>query len=137
MLRIEEANRKAIEGMFAGEPVLVDLIPAAEAIPQLKDRMILHAGPPVEWERMCGPMRGAIMGIAVFEGWADSLEVAEAKASAGEFEFHPNHMRSPHPLRAAWLQMHSRSCSSSEQSSAAIDFGLVGFFGADTVRSPE
>ena len=91
MQRIEAANQKGIERMFAGDPVLVDLIPAAEAIPQLKDRMILHAGPPVEWDRMCGPMRGAIMGIAVFEGWADSLEDAEAKASAGEFEFHPNH----------------------------------------------
>ena len=91
MQRIEKANQQAIERMFAGEPVLVDVIPAAEAIPQLKDRMILHAGPPVEWGRMCGPMRGAIMGIAVFEGWADDLDDAEAKAAAGEFEFHPNH----------------------------------------------
>ena len=91
MQRIEKANQQAIERMFAGEPVLVDVIPAAEAIPQLKDRMILHAGPPVEWGRMCGPMRGAIMGIAVFEGWADDLDDAEVKAAAGEFEFHPNH----------------------------------------------
>ena len=91
MQRIEKANQQAIERMFAGEPVLVDVIPAAEAIPQLKDRMILHAGPPVEWGRMCGPMRGAIMGIAVFEGWADDLDDAEAKAATGEFEFHPNH----------------------------------------------
>ena len=91
MQRIEKANQKATERMFAGDPVLVDVIPAAEAIPQLKNRMILHAGPPVEWDRMCGPMRGAIMGIAVFEGWADDLDDAEAKAAVGEFEFHPNH----------------------------------------------
>ena len=91
MQLIEKANQQAIERMFAGDPVLVDVIPAAEAIPQLKDRMILHAGPPVEWGRMCGPMRGAIMGIAVFEGWADDLDDAEAKAAVGEFEFHPNH----------------------------------------------
>ena len=91
MQRIEEANQQAIERMVTGDPVLVDVIPAAEAIPELKDRMILHAGPPVEWVHMCGPMRGAIMGIAVFEGWADDLADAEAKAEAGEFEFHPNH----------------------------------------------
>ena len=91
MQLIEKANQQAIERMFAGDPVLVDVIPAAEAIPQLKDRMILHAGPPVEWGRMCGPMRGAIMGIAVFEGWANDLDDAEAKAAVGEFEFHPNH----------------------------------------------
>ena len=91
MQRIEDANQQAVERMVTGDPVLVDVIPAADAIPELKDRMILHAGPPVEWGRMCGPMRGAIMGIAVFEGWADDLDDAEAKAAAGEFEFHPNH----------------------------------------------
>jgi hypothetical protein len=91
MQRIEDANQQAVERMVTGDPVLVDVIPAAEAIPELKDRMILHAGPPVEWVHMCGPMRGAIMGIAVFEGWADDLADAEAKAATGEFEFHPNH----------------------------------------------
>ena len=91
MQRIEEANQKAIDRMVAGDPVLVDVIPAARAIPALKDRMILHAGPPIEWSRMCGPMRGAIMGIAVFEGWADDLAEAGSMAAAGEFEFHPNH----------------------------------------------
>ena len=91
MQRIEEANQQAIDRMVAGDPVLVDVIPAARAIPALKDRMILHAGPPIEWGRMCGPMRGAIMGIAVFEGWADDLAEAESMAAAGEFEFHPNH----------------------------------------------
>ncbi len=91
MQRIEEANQRAIDRMVAGDPVLVDVIPAARAIPALKDRMILHAGPPIEWSRMCGPMRGAIMGIAVFEGWADDLVEAESMAAAGEFEFHPNH----------------------------------------------
>ena len=91
MQRIEEANQQAIERRVAGDPVLVDVIPAAKAIPALKERMILHAGPPIEWDRMCGPMRGAIMGIAVFEGWANDLADAESKATAGEFEFHPNH----------------------------------------------
>ena len=91
MQRIEKANQEAIDRMVAGDPVLVDVIPAARAIPALKDRMILHAGPPIEWSRMCGPMRGAIMGIAVFEGWADDLAEAASMAAAGEFEFHPNH----------------------------------------------
>src|ERR1700716_2667723 len=77
--------------MLAGEPALVDVVPAATAIPELADRVILHAGPPIEWERMCGPMRGAVMGIAVFEGWAKDLDDAAAKAAAGSFSFHPNH----------------------------------------------
>src|SRR5215204_4062282 len=53
--------------------------------------MILHAGPPIGWDRMCGPMRGAVMGIALFEGWAKDLDDGGTNASAGGFSFHPNH----------------------------------------------
>lgn len=91
MKSIEQANQDALARMLAGEPHLVDVIPAAQAIPELTDRTILHAGPPVGWERMCGPLRGAVMGIAVFEGWATDLDDAAAKAAAGAFAFAPNH----------------------------------------------
>jgi hypothetical protein len=89
--QIEAANKKALERMLSGTPVLVDVVPAHEAIPNLQDKMILHAGPPISWERMCGPMRGAIAGIAVFEGWATDLAEAECMARDGAFDFHPNH----------------------------------------------
>ena len=91
MEKIESANQEALRRMLAGDPVLVDVISAFEAIPDLREHMILHAGPPIEWDRMCGPMRGAVTGIAVFEGWAPDLEAAADMAAAGEFEFHPNH----------------------------------------------
>ena len=91
MKLIEDANAEALSRILAGNPMLVDVIPASEAIPELTGRMILHAGPPVEWGQMCGPMQGAVMGIAVFEGWATDLLDANARAEAGEFEFHPNH----------------------------------------------
>lgn len=91
MKHIEDANAESLNRMFSADPVLVDIVPATEAIPGLKDKMILHAGPPVDWENMCGPMRGAVTGIAVFEGWAADLEDAAAMAADGQFEFHPNH----------------------------------------------
>ncbi len=91
MEKIEQANQQAVRRMLEGDPVLVDVIPAAEAIPKLGERTILHAGPPIEWARMCGPMRGAVTGIAVFEGWAPDLKTADAMAESGEFSFHPNH----------------------------------------------
>jgi hypothetical protein len=92
MKLIETANAEAVRRILSGDPVLVDVVPAGEAIPELKiGRKILHAGPPIDWSRMCGPMRGAITGIAVFEGWADDLGDAERKAASGAFEFHPNH----------------------------------------------
>jgi uncharacterized protein DUF1116 len=89
--RIDEANRETLRRMLAGEPVLVDVIPAAQAIPELSKHTILHAGPPISWERMCGPMRGAVQGVAVFEGWAADLDDAARKAAGGDFAFHPNH----------------------------------------------
>jgi hypothetical protein len=91
MERIEQANEEALRRMLAADPVLIDVIPAAEAIPALRENMILHAGPPIAWDRMCGPLRGAVAGIAVFEGWASDLDRAAEMAASGGFEFHPNH----------------------------------------------
>lgn len=88
---IEQANQDALRRLLSADPVLIDVIPASEAIPALKNHMILHSGPPIEWADMCGPMQGAIAGIAKFEGWATSLEDAVQKATAGAFDFHPNH----------------------------------------------
>jgi len=92
MQRIETANQKALEIMLKADPVLVDVVPAEQAIPALATGMkILHAGPPISWDRMCGPMQGAIAGIAVFEGWAENLDEAVKRAAKGDYEFHPNH----------------------------------------------
>jgi hypothetical protein len=88
---IDQANQEAFRRIVGGEPILVDVVPASHAIAELADRVILHSGPPIGWDRMCGPMRGAVMGIAVFEGWASDLGDAETKAAAGSFSFHPNH----------------------------------------------
>lgn len=89
--RIEAANAEALRRLLAAEPVLLDVVPAHEAIPELGDRTILHSGPPLEWGRMCGPMRGAVMGAAVFEGWAPSLAEAERLAATGAIRFQSNH----------------------------------------------
>jgi hypothetical protein len=89
--RVAAANREALSRMLAADPVLVDVQPAGEAIPELGEHMILHAGPPVAWQEMCGPMRGAVAGAIVLEGWARDLEAAGALAASGEIAFHPNH----------------------------------------------
>jgi hypothetical protein len=60
-------------------------------IPELKERLILHAGPPIEWARMCGPMQGAISGAVLYEGWAKDLDAATSLAASGGVQFQPNH----------------------------------------------
>ena len=91
MKLIDDANKQALARILEGEPKLVDVLPARQVLAGLKDRMILHAGPPITWDRMCGPMRGAVAGAIVFEGWASDLKAAAELAASGGVEFHPNH----------------------------------------------
>ena len=90
--RVEQANRSVLDKILAADPVLADVRRAGELIPELDSRrLMLHAGPPLEWARMCGPLKGAICGAIVFEGWASDLGAAEKLAASGGIEFAPNH----------------------------------------------
>ncbi len=88
---IAAANREAIARLFAAKPVLVGLKRAREIIPGMTEDTILHAGPPIEWERMCGPMRGAIVGALLYEGRAADADSAEALAASGQIRYAPCH----------------------------------------------
>ena len=92
-MSIGSANRECLERIQNGKPVLHDLRPAIEVIPGMTERTVLHAGPPVTWDRMCGPMRGAITGACIFEGWARTPDEAEALAAGGELVFDSCHNR--------------------------------------------
>lgn len=89
--RINAANVEALRRIVAADPVLVDVAPASEVIPGMRDRLILHAGPPVDWARMCGAQRGAAIGMCLFEGWAQDAAEAERLLAAGEIALEPNH----------------------------------------------
>jgi hypothetical protein len=89
--KIESANKEGIRRILSAKPFLVGVKPAIEVLPGMKRRSIFHAGPPIEWRRMCGPMKGAIVGTMIFEGWANSWEEAEKLAVEGEIELSPNH----------------------------------------------
>jgi hypothetical protein len=89
--KIEAANAEAVKRINAADPVLVDIAPAGEVIPGLRDRMILHSGPPIDWQRMCGAQRGAMIGAALFEGWGKNIDEATRLLESGEILFEPNH----------------------------------------------
>ena len=89
--RVAAANKQAVERILASRPMLVDIRPAAEALPGMGPRTILHAGPPIAWPEMCGPARGAVIGAILYEGWADTPEAATALAGRGEISFAPCH----------------------------------------------
>jgi hypothetical protein len=88
---IDAANRTAVERMMAARPILTGLEPARSVIPGMKDNLVLHAGPPIEWERMSGPLRGAVIGALLYEGLATDEKGAVGMVEAGEVEFAPCH----------------------------------------------
>ncbi len=88
---VDAANKIAVDRMLAAHPVLVDVQPARDVIPALQKRKLLHAGPPINWERMCGPMRGAVIGACIYEGWAKDEAEAVAMARSGVLDFEPCH----------------------------------------------
>jgi Protein of unknown function (DUF1116) len=89
--RVEAANSAALTRLVSADPVLVDVAPAGEVVEGLEGRMILHAGPPIAWERMCGAMRGSVIGLVLWEGWASTPEDAAKLLAAGAIRLEPNH----------------------------------------------
>ncbi|MEK6255673.1 MAG: DUF1116 domain-containing protein [Gemmatimonadales bacterium] len=88
---ISEANKTAVDQMMTARPLLKGVATARDVIPGMRDGLILHAGPPIEWERMSGPLRGAVIGALLFEGLAADEAEAGAVVERGEVEFAPCH----------------------------------------------
>lgn len=96
MVDIEKANAYVVERFMEARPVVTTMAKAIEVVPGIHDNMLLHAGPPVTWERMSGPMKGAMIGACIFEGKAKKPEEAEKLLASGKIEFSPcnDHMSS-------------------------------------------
>jgi hypothetical protein len=90
-MNIDAANQRAVERMMEARPVLVGVATASDVIPGLNERRLLHAGPPIAWEAMSGPLRGAVIGATLFEGWAADADEAAELAAAGAISFDPCH----------------------------------------------
>jgi len=86
-----EANKVGVERIINSQPVLFDIGRAIDVIPGMEKKMLLHAGPPITWDRMCGPVKGACMGALIYEGIAGDPEEAEKMLAGGEIEFSPCH----------------------------------------------
>ncbi|MDQ0973155.1 hypothetical protein QFZ31_003033 [Neobacillus niacini] len=91
MEKIEAANRLAVERIINSQPVLIGYDQAINCVPGMTKTTILHAGPPITWDKMNGPMKGAVTGAIVFEGLAKDVEEAAKLAASGEITFSPCH----------------------------------------------
>lgn len=88
---IEQAKKNAVERMIASRPFLVDVKPAIEALPRMTERMVLHAGPPVEIDEMVTSFKHAILGGIMWESWAKTPEDAGRLIRDGKVAIEPNH----------------------------------------------
>jgi hypothetical protein len=88
---ITAANTEVLNRILAAQPVLVGVGRALDLIPGMRPDLILHAGPPIEWRRMSGPLRGAVIGGLIFEGLARTEAEAVALVERDAVRFDPCH----------------------------------------------
>ncbi len=89
--KIEQANLEAVKRIKSAKPVVKGIGRALDVVPGMRKDLVLHAGPPVTWQNMCGPMKGAVMGGLMYEGLAKTPEEAEELAASGKITFEPCH----------------------------------------------
>lgn len=92
--KINEANEETVKRISSSEVKLLGIKLAKDVVPNLGERMILHAGPWIKYENMAGPVKGAIVGAILYEGWAKTKEEAEQLAASGKIAFEPCHEHS-------------------------------------------
>lgn len=85
----ERANAAAVERLTKADPVLVDVLPLAEAVPEYDRSAVLASGPQLPWDQYIGGQRNGILGGAVFEGLARDQDEAAAKLASGEIRVRP------------------------------------------------
>ncbi|MCC8127059.1 MAG: acyl-CoA synthetase FdrA [Clostridiales bacterium] len=88
---IDDMNQRVIERFKDAQPFLIDVVPAVSVIPELNGRVLLHAGPPIEYADMTGPMQGSCIGAILFEHWCETEEDAIALLESGGVKFIPCH----------------------------------------------
>lgn len=89
--KILQANQQALEKIQTAQPVLIGLSTAGEDVPGMDKHTILHAGPPVSWDRMSGPLQGAVIGGLIYEGLAEDEASARELATSGKITFDSCH----------------------------------------------
>jgi hypothetical protein len=94
MIDIEKANAQTVERMMEARPVVVGVAKAIDVIPAMRKNLFLHAGPPITYDRMAGPVKGAIVGALLFEGIAKDEGEAWEIAKSGKIDFEPCHHHS-------------------------------------------
>jgi hypothetical protein len=105
---IEKANAQVMKIILGGMPQLIGMERAIDVIPGMKPNMLLHAGPPITWERMCGPMRGAVIGALLYEAEGQDPRGARSGSQLPVRSSFPPATNTPRSAR--WLGLSRPRC---------------------------
>jgi hypothetical protein len=89
-MSIKTANQTALDRLVQAQPVLVDCLTAEQAM-GLTGQSLLHAGPPLSWERACPTLQAAVLCAMRYEGWATDDAAALDLVLHGKVRLGPCH----------------------------------------------
>ena len=89
--KIQQANKEAVERLLKAQPTIVGIGTAGKDVPGMTKNTVLHAGPPITWDKMSGPLKGAIIGGLIYEGLVSNEEEAIKLIESGEIIFDSCH----------------------------------------------
>jgi hypothetical protein len=142
--RIDQANREAVRRLDQGVAVLVEVGPAADLVPGMGPRTVLHPGPPLPWERFCDPLRRSVLAAVMAEDWVATREEAEALVAAEGVQLEPaNHHQAVVPMASALgpsapvFAVENRSGSNRAFSSINQGPGRTQWYGVDAPAAVE
>lgn len=90
--RVDTANAEAVRRLDTAAPLLTRVKPAAEVVPDMGARTVLHTGPPLSWAQFCDPLRRSVHATVMAEGWAETPHQAGGLVASGDVVLAPaNH----------------------------------------------
>lgn len=79
-----DPNTEAVKKLFRCEPRLTGVQTAGDVVPDLQRNHILTSGPSLAFDEYTGGQREALLGAAIYEGFAADRSEAEKAYSAGD-----------------------------------------------------
>jgi Protein of unknown function (DUF1116) len=87
--RVEAANAEVLRRLDGAKPLLTDVRPVRDVVPDAGERTLLHCGPAIGWADVCDPLRRSMRAAVVAEGWADGVDEADRLLGSGGVALEP------------------------------------------------
>jgi Protein of unknown function (DUF1116) len=86
---VDAANTEVLRRLDGGAPKAVGVRPAADVVPGIEGRMLLHCGPLIDYADAIDPLRRSMRAAVVAEGWAPDIAEADRLLARGRVALEP------------------------------------------------